>query len=67
MGAVVGGLLAPGRGYGVSLAVAGFSMVGGVYMIVLIKSTPPLFTAVDLGGYLPAGYMGWCVASALKK
>lgn len=67
MGAAVAGLVAADKSPAIPLTVAGFVMMGGVSMAFMIPSSPLLFTAVDLAGYLPAGYLGWTLATQLRK
>jgi len=66
MGAATAALITASRGPKVPLAVAAFVMAGGVTMIYIIPDTPLLFSAVDLAGYLPAGYLGFLVAQQLR-
>lgn len=65
VGAVVCARIAVGQWLYLCLAVAVFFMIGGVIQRVDMFH-PLLITILDIGGYLPMGWLGWKLAGAKR-
>ena len=51
----------------VPLIVAGFVMIGGVWMAAMTPGQPWWAWTLDLTGYLPMGGLGWSLATRLRR
>ena len=66
VGALVAGLLSPGRSPMPSAVVGVLFLAGGITNVLMLPS-PLWFTVLDLGlAYLPAAWLGWVLARRLR-
>lgn len=62
VGSIIASLIAGSHQKYISLGIAGFFMLGGITMVVLLPS-PMWFNILDLGiAYIPMGWLGWKIS-----
>ncbi len=66
-GAFVAALIAADRGPKVPLIVAGFVLLGGLLNAFMLPGQPVGFLLLDIGGYLPVGWLGWKLALQFRS
>lgn len=68
VGALVAALIAASHKIWFSLIIGLFYLFGGIYMVVLLPSSPMWFNVTDIVfAYIPMGWLGWKLATKISN
>jgi len=68
VGALVAALVAATHKLWFALGIGVFFLMGGIYMVVLLPSSPMWFNITDIVlAYIPMGWLGWKLASKISN